>query len=439
MPTQDRYGLTLSTQSEAAAAAYREGIDCILAAWPGAEGALDTALAHDPTFALALAARARLHFTYAEPQPAREKAAQARALAAATGTDRERSHVDIVALAIEGQPAKALERALVHLESWPRDALILSMPLGAFGLYAFSGIAHHDQARVDLCERHARHYGEDWWFLTYLGWSHTENGSVGAGRHLTQRGFELRRANANAAHALAHAMYEDGSVEDAEKLIEGWLPTYDARGILHGHIAWHQALLALEKDEPARALALYARYIAPGASHAVPINAVTDEASLLWRAQLCGHAIDPALWQAVADNALRHFPGAGVAFADVHIAAAAAATGNTAALDKRIADLEKRLAEGKLLPGPVMLAICRAFKAFASGDYQACAALLEPAAPEVVRIGGSHAQRDLVEDTLLVALIKSGAGARARTLLDRRLHRRPALRDQRWLAALPAA
>ncbi len=146
-------------------------------------------------------------------------------------------------------------------------------------------------------------------------------------------------------------MYEDGSLEDAEQLIDGWLPSYDVRGILHGHIAWHQALLALEKDEPARALSLYGRYIAPGVSRAVPLNAVTDEASLLWRAQLCGHAVDPALWQAVADNALRHFPGAGVAFADVHVAAAAAATGNATALDKRISELEARLNDGKLLPG----------------------------------------------------------------------------------------
>jgi hypothetical protein len=31
---QDRYGLALSTSSEAAAAAYREGIDLMLATWP---------------------------------------------------------------------------------------------------------------------------------------------------------------------------------------------------------------------------------------------------------------------------------------------------------------------------------------------------------------------------------------------------------------------
>ena len=51
---------------------------------------------------------------------------------------------------------KALELALDHLDRWPREALIMSLPLGAFGLFAFSGMADHDQARVDLCERYKR-------------------------------------------------------------------------------------------------------------------------------------------------------------------------------------------------------------------------------------------------------------------------------------------
>jgi hypothetical protein len=52
-----------------------------------------------------------------------------------------------------------------------------------------------------------------------------------------------------------------------------------------------------------------------------------------------------------------------------------------------------------------------------------------------VRIGGSHAQRQIVEDTFIVALMRGGELARARTLLDQRLHRRPSPRDARWLAA----
>ncbi|HKV00175.1 MAG TPA: tetratricopeptide repeat protein [Vineibacter sp.] len=434
----DRYGLPLSTSSEPAAAAYRQGIDLMLAAWPGAAQALDGAIAADPDFALAHIARAREHFLYGQGQQAKAEAAAARELVARHGTERERSHVEILALGMEGQPAKSLQGALAHLEHWPRDAFILSLPLGAFGLFAFSGMADHDQARVDLCERHARHYGDDWWFLTYLGWSHTENGSVGAGRQLTQRGFERRRENANAVHALAHAMFEDGSAADAEALIAGWLPDYDRAGILHGHISWHQALLALQQGDAQRALAIYADRVQPKVSKAPPINVVTDGVSLLWRFGLYGHAVPADVWQDAVAYAERAFPKAGVPFADVHMAMMAAANGDRAGLEQRLEALETRVRDGKLAPGPVVPGICRAARAFADGDYRGCVQVLEPLAAEVVRIGGSHAQRQVVEDTLLVALIKAGEAAKARTLLDSRLRRRPSPLDAQWLATVVA-
>jgi hypothetical protein len=135
----DRYGLPISTSSEEAAAAYREGIDLSLAAWPGAVAALQTAIAADPDFALAYAARARIHAIYGEREAARGATATARRLAAARGTEREVSHVEAMALTVEGQPAKALRQALGHLDSWPRDASVLSLLLGAYGLLAFSG------------------------------------------------------------------------------------------------------------------------------------------------------------------------------------------------------------------------------------------------------------------------------------------------------------
>ncbi len=436
MACHDRYGLLLSTSSEAAAAAYREGVDLMLSAWPGAAEALDTAIAADPDFALAHIARARMHFIYADGRAAQARSATARELVTSNGSAREKSHVETLALGMEGQSAKSLACTLAHLGEWPRDAMILSLPLGAFGLYAFSGMVDHDQARVDLCERYAGQYGDDWWFLTNLGWSHTENGNVGQGRAITQRGFDRRRANANAVHALAHAMFEDGSGDDAEQLIADWLPTYDRAGLLHGHISWHQALVALEQGDAARALAIYAERVQPKVTTAPPINSVTDGASLLWRLAAYGHAVPKEIWDDAAAHAERSFPKVGVPFADVHMALVAAATGNQPGLERRIAELEKRLADGKLAPGGVVPVVCRAMLAFGSGDYQACARILEPVAVEVVRIGGSHAQREIVEDTLLVAFMKGGEPAKARELLDRRLHRRPSPRDARWRAAV---
>ncbi|MCL7942341.1 hypothetical protein M8009_18955, partial [Halomonas sp. ATCH28] len=100
-------------------------------------------------------------------------------------------------------------------------------------------MADHDQARVDLCERHARHFeADDWWFLTYRGWAHGENGNVTLARELTQRALEVRRNNVNAAHAFAHVLHESGASDEAEAHITDWLPGYDRSGILHGHIAW---------------------------------------------------------------------------------------------------------------------------------------------------------------------------------------------------------
>jgi len=434
MAHQDRYGLTLSTNSADAANAYREGVDLLLAAWPGAAEAFDRAITADPDFALAHVARGRIHTFYQQGDVARKKAALARELVARRGSERERTHVETLALAIEGQIPAALASALAHVEAHPRDAIVMSLPMGAFGLFAFSGMADHDQARVELAGRYAHHYGDDWWYLTNHGWALTENGDVARGRAMTERGFEMRKANANAAHALLHAMFEDGSVADADALVTAWIPTYDRSGILHGHILWHQALGALEHGDAARALAIYAAVLKPSVTRAPPLNAVTDGASLLWRLSAYGHAVSDDLWTEADAFAQRAFPKSSIPFADVHMALFAAATRNQAALEQRLGVIEKRLSDGKLPAGPVVPGIFRAMTAFAGGDYAGCVAHLEPVLDEVVRIGGSHAQRELVEDTFIVALMKSGDLGRARTRLDRRLHRRPSPRDARWVA-----
>ena len=436
MALEDRYGLPLSTASDAAAAAYRDGVDLMLAGWTGMAETLERAIASDPDFALPVIARARVHAFYQQGDLARTKAALARELVAKRGTERERSHVETLALAIEGRLPEAIASTLRHIESWPRDALVLSLPLGAFGLFAFSGMADHDRARHELCERVAQHYGEDWWFLTMSGWSMTENGDGALGRSVTERGFNLRRQNAHAAHAVLHAMFEDGSIDAADRLVDAWIPSYDRAGILHGHIRWHQALGALEHGDAARALAIYADVLQPSATHAPPLNVITDAASLLWRLSAYGHTVPRTLWVEAGTAAQKLFPKSSLSFADVHMALFAAATQNHAALSARLAAIEQRLAEGKLPAGPVVPAIFRALAAFADEDYAECAKSLAPVLAEVVRIGGSHAQRELVEDTYIVALMRSGEQPRARALLDARLHRRPSLRDTRWLEGI---
>jgi hypothetical protein len=233
-------------------------------------------------------------------------------------------------------------------------------------------------------------------------------------------------------------MFEDGSTDDAEELIAGWLPIYDRSGLLHGHVSWHQALLALEKGDTARASAIYAERIQPQINPAPPINVMTDGVSLLWRLQASGHPVSREAWLDLSEHAGRWFPKSGNSFIDVHMALLAAMAGNGSALERRIAELDARRHQGRLPAGAVVPDICRAAGAFAEEDYPKCAEILEPASREVVRIGGSHAQREMIEDMLLVAQIRAGEATKARELLDRRLHRRPSLRDARWRAVVAA-
>ena len=428
---RDRYDLSLTTGSDRAAAFYRDGMDRMLSAWNGAGETFDSAIAEDPDFALAHIARARVHQMNMEIPEARARASQARQLAAAA-SPRERRHVEIMAAMIEGQPKAALSGAEQHLDEHPRDALVLSLLLGAFGLYAFSGRADHDAAKLAICQRHAGHYGEDWWFLTYLGWSHTEAGNVGIGRALTERALPLRPENASAAHGLSHALFEQGEPEESGAFLSSWLKTHDRASFLHGHLSWHLALAAIETGDPDTALAIYQRQIRPTGSPYPPLNVLTDSASLLWRLSLAGTSdLDPH-WREVAAYGDRFFPQAGAHFGDVHYALVAAAT-NRNALQTRLAQMEARAADGKLAPGPGAIGLCRGIQAFADGDYSSAVRILEPLMSELVRIGGSHAQRELWQDTFIVACLRGGYADKAAPMISERLHRRPSACDRAWL------
>ena len=427
---RDRYDLPLTTVSDSAAAFYRDGVDRILSAWYGAGEAFDRAIAEDPAFALAHIARARIHQMNMEVTEARAKTAHARQLAA-TASERERQHVEIMAAAIEGKPSIALTGAERHLDRYPRDALVLSLLLGAFGLYAFSGRADHDAARLAICERHAGHYGEDWWFLTYLGWSHTEAGNAGTGRTLTERAMALRVENANAAHGLSHALFEQGDMAAGRRFLSGWLPAHERASFLHGHLSWHVALSALDAGDLDGALGIYEQHIRPPNSRYPPLNVFTDAASLLWRLSLAGKPGLEPYWREVAAYGDFFFPRAGPHFADVHYALVAAATGSNA-LETRLAELEALEADGRLAPGAAAIGLCRGIRAFAEGDNDNAIRILEPLMPAVVRIGGSHAQRELWEDTLIVACLRGGHGDKAARMISDRLHRRPSARDEGW-------
>ena len=169
----DRYGLPLSSPSDRAVAAYREGVDHILCATPGADRAFTEALAADPGFALAAAGLARTQQIHGRIPEAKAAIAQARALAGGVSR-RERQHVEAIGLLLDGNAPGALAAVRAHTAEFPRDALVLSLAVGAFGLIAFSGRLDHDALLLELLDGLAPHYAGDWWFPFAHGWAHNE-------------------------------------------------------------------------------------------------------------------------------------------------------------------------------------------------------------------------------------------------------------------------
>lgn len=429
----DRFGLTATTPSARALALYVEAIDRILSANAGAEALLAEAIGHDPDFALAHVALGRNAQLYGRVAEAR--AAASRAVASVAGaSERERRHVEAVALAINGDGARAMAAVEAHMRDYPRDALVLSLALGVYGLIAFSGRPDHHEAQRALLERLAPQWGEDWWFLTYLGWSHVETGAPKRGAEMLERALARNPRNAHGAHARTHARVELGETEDGVAFLEAWLRDYDRAAILHCHLNWHLALFELDLGEAERAMARYQAAMRPSVAQCGPMPTLADAASFLWRCGLYGAGPRPLPWDDVAVFTARWFPRAGLAFADLHGAMAEAATSATSDLERRIEELERRADEGKLPQGRVVPLICRGLAAFARGDATEAADRLAAAISDLTRIAGSHAQREVFEDTLIAAWLGCGRVEPARALLAERLARRPRAQDAAWMA-----
>jgi len=402
----DRFGLPL-TASAGAHDAYVTGVDCILTANTGAEEHLGRALAADPKFALAQAALARALLLSAKVPLAREHAARARELARGA-TPREIGHVNALALAIEGNPADALEATRAHLAEYPRDALVLSQATGVFGLIGFSGRQDREPELYEFLAGLAPHYGADWWFQSALAFAACECGQLDEAWPLIERSMAANPRHAHGAHIKVHVLYERGAHRAALDYLEDWMPAYPKAGLMHCHLSWHVALAALALGEQARAWRAYRESVHPGGAWGPPLNVATDAPSFLWRAELAGEPRHTQLWTEVHEYAVKNFPKAGVSFADVHVALSCAADGDLAGIERVIRELRERLAASRLPPGEVVPRLAEAFAAYAKHDWHRVIELLEAALPETVRIGGSRAQRDIVALTLRAACVQAG-------------------------------
>ncbi|MDQ6527314.1 pyridine nucleotide-disulfide oxidoreductase [Nocardioides sp. LHD-245] len=427
MRCRDAYGYELTT-GPLAADAYVGGIRDLLRLRTGAADRIATAIALDPTFAVGHAALALLGHEMCVEVDLTARLADAR-LHAARATERERSHVHAIERHLQGDPAPLV----AHLASYPRDALLLSV---AMPTIAFAGVTDVPETAWRIVEDAAPAYGDDPWITGLMAFVRQEQRRFDEAMDLSCRSLSAEPSGGHAAHARAHAHYETGDHVAGLTWMDAWIDGDGAATDSLTHFSWHAALHELSVGDLAAVRARYDAQLQP--RHAVGCRALVDSGSLLFRWAITPDATDvPSLDEVVASTGRGVLERPGTAFLGLHAAVALLAVDDRPGL--------QRLATwcaGHSNPThrEVVAPLAAALGLLAAGSCSAAADRLAALSGSTWRLGGSDAQREIVEEARIAALLRAGRYDDARLVLDARLDRRAAPRDQRWrAAAAPAA
>ncbi len=424
---KDARGEAVSTTSQRALEHYEEALWRFHSYFGDPVAVIDAALAEDPDFVLGHAFRATMLLMMTEQRYLPEVRASLAAAEALFGraNDRERGLV----LAVRRWLAGDWRGAAL---AW--DAVLAEHPRDPFALQAAHLSDFYLGDAVSLRDRIARVLPE--WSEALPSYSYVlgmyafgleECNQYALAEETGRRALALEPRDPWAIHAVAHVMemqarFDEGIHWYREREAD-WAPD---NGFAF-HNWWHNALYHLERGESAQALALYDARIYPEPSE-MSLQ-LLDASALLWRLQLLGTDVG-GRWAALADawEAKAADENGYYAFNDVHALMAFLGAGRDAAVECLLAELERTVEAPGInatMTREVGLPLARALIAFARGRYGEAVDALLPIRTLAHRFGGSHAQRDLLSQTLLTAAIRAGRHGLARNLANERVMHKP--------------
>ena len=427
--TQDAQGHHLSGATETIITAYDQAVRAFNLVHGDAVGLFDTARRDAPEFAMAHLGKAWV-FTVANDPGLR---AQAEALVETARklslNEREDAHLAALSHLCEGARAAAVGVLDRHLMRYPFDlvahqgAALTDGFLGRFHL-----IRDRSARALPLWSKDQPGYGT---LLALHGFGLEEAGDYARAEDESRAAAELEPLSFWPHHTVSHVMEMTGRPEDGL----GWMAAREALWSTPGHlnqvhIWWHKALFHLELGQHEAALAIYD---GPLRATQRPVAlSLTNASALLWRLDTLG--CDPSgldlgdRWRDLAALWEGHADGKCLVFADIHAAMAELGSGRETAVERRLAAMRETAAggaEAAQLYRRVGIPVVEGLRAFRRGAYAEAVDLLLPARFDLWQIGGSHAQRDVVNWTLTEAAIRAGLRDVALSFAHERLATRP--------------
>jgi len=236
-------------------------------------------------------------------------------------------------------------------------------------------------------------------------------------------------------HCVSHVMEMMGRPKDGLTWMEEREPFWSSKDNLNRvHIWWHKSLYHIELGQYDAALKIYDGPIL-GTLRPAGMS-ICNGAALLWRLETLGCALGDrwqhlaAKWEGHADGKLHVFP-------DIHAAMTELQAGHVAAFECRFKAMRETAADGTQLGAiyrDIGLPVVEGLKAFHHGAYAQAIDHLLPARFDLWKMGGSNAQRDVIDWTLAEAAVRAGQRDIALSLAHERLAtRRESVPNRRFL------
>ena len=428
----DSRGLMVAAASTDAVTAFDHAIDAYLSYRSDVMPRLEAVFAADPECGMAHVLKGYLMLLGYKSQliPIAHAAAHTAAPLLSRATPREQAHLRALTEWADGNPDKASAIWEQILRDHPHD--ILAFRLHHFVNFWF-GRPDAMLATVLSVERHWS--GAIPGFNSILGcrcFAHEESGYYQEAETAGREAIRRDPTDLWAAHGVAHVMEMTGRRREGIAWVDQLQGGWDAANNLKHHLWWHQAMFALELGDMSRVLTLYDtrfRDLNSALTQAAPdlYIDVQNAASMLFRLGRLGVDIGDR-WAELADKAEARIGYCQSAFTLLHWMMALAATGREAAA-RRMLEAMRDYAQGPginaRLVSDFAIPVSQAILAHGLGQYEQAVALMRPVLGEMYRLGGSHAQQDVLEQVFLDAALKGGLDDDRALMIERVAGRHP--------------
>lgn len=413
---------------------YDAAIDRLVRYHVDVVGQMTTLATDHPSFAMGQALAAYLHLMSTDARDLDTARSHATALRAAPRNDRESAHSAAIGAWLSGDWHGAARRLDDLLVEWPSDLLAL---LIGHQLDFFLGDARNLRDRIGRSlaafDPQHPHHG---YVRAMEAFGLEESGHYGLAEQAALEAVERNPDDVWGVHAAAHVYEMQGRVDDGVAFMAERVDDWGAGNLFTVHNWWHLGLYHLELRDHDRVLEIYDREIHHHASDGVPIE-MLDASAMLWRLLLDRVDVGDR-FSVIADawaNAIDHTPS-WYAFNDVHAVMAFLGAGRrddalavierlTTDIDRAPTTAEALAASNVRMTAEVGLPVARALVAFDDGRDADAIAELWPTRRVFHHFGGSHAQRDVLERTLLEAAVRGNHSTLAQRLVGERLALRP--------------